>query len=75
MVTIWRLNVAPLRSLGALRCPSGSPGTSLRDIGGSLGLANASLLHHYPSKSRLYGAMLARIVMRALRAAPDDRAQ
>jgi AcrR family transcriptional regulator len=36
-------------------------GTSLRDIGGELGLANASLLYHYPSKSRLYGAVLARI--------------
>lgn len=36
-------------------------GTSLRDIGGPLGLANASLLHHFSGKSALYAEVLIRI--------------
>ncbi|MGB0747972.1 MAG: TetR/AcrR family transcriptional regulator [Magnetospiraceae bacterium] len=36
-------------------------GTSLRDIGSVVGIANASLLYHYPSKNRIYAAVLARV--------------
>jgi AcrR family transcriptional regulator len=36
-------------------------GASLRDIGGPLGLANASLLHHFAGKSALYAEVLTRI--------------
>ena len=39
----------------------GFEATSLRDIGGVLSIANSSLLHHFASKRKLYGAVLARI--------------
>ncbi len=36
-------------------------GTSLRDIGGPLGLSNASMLHHFSGKSDIYAEVLDRI--------------
>ena len=39
----------------------GFHGTSLRDIGAELAMANSSLLHHFPTKARLYAAVLERI--------------
>lgn len=39
----------------------GFHGASLRDIGGAVGIANASLLYHFPSKGKLYVAVLDRI--------------
>lgn len=36
-------------------------GTSLRDIGGPVGLANASMLHHFAGKSDIYAQVLTRI--------------
>ena len=39
----------------------GYHGASLRDIGGAVGIANASLLYHFPSKGKLYVAVLDRI--------------
>jgi len=39
----------------------GFHGASLRDIGGEVGIANASLLYHFPSKGKLYVAVLDRI--------------
>lgn len=40
---------------------SGFHGTSLRDIGAEMAMANSSLLHHFPTKARLYAAVLERI--------------
>lgn len=39
----------------------GMHGTSVRDVAGELGIPTASLLHHFPRKQRLYGAVLERI--------------
>jgi len=39
----------------------GVHGTSVRDVAGELGIPTASLLHHFPRKERLYGAVLERI--------------
>ena len=39
----------------------GVHGTSVRDVAGELGIPTASLLHHFPRKQRLYGAVLERI--------------
>ncbi|MBL4685268.1 MAG: TetR/AcrR family transcriptional regulator [Nannocystaceae bacterium] len=39
----------------------GFHGTSVRDIAGRLGIPTASLLHHFPRKASLYGAVLERI--------------
>lgn len=39
----------------------GFAGISLRDLGRRVGLSNAALLHHFPTKERLYGAVLATI--------------
>lgn len=39
----------------------GFAGTSVREIGAVLGLANASILYHFPSKEKLYAAVLSRI--------------
>ncbi len=36
-------------------------GASLRDIGREMGMPNASLLYHFPSKAKIYGAVLERI--------------
>ena len=36
-------------------------GTSVRDVAGALGIPTASLLHHFPRKETLYGAVLERI--------------
>lgn len=44
-----------------LMAERGYHGASLRDIGQEVGIANASLLYHFPSKSRLHGAIIARI--------------
>src|SRR6188768_2750579 len=40
---------------------SGFHGTSVRDVASALGIPTASLLHHFPRKERLYGAVLQRI--------------
>ena len=45
----------------AVFAAKGFYGASLRDIGGPLGLANASMLHHFSGKSDLYAEVLARI--------------
>lgn len=39
----------------------GVHGTSVRDVAGELAIPTASLLHHFPRKERLYGAVLERI--------------
>ncbi|MCH9681556.1 MAG: TetR/AcrR family transcriptional regulator [Deltaproteobacteria bacterium] len=39
----------------------GVHGTSVRDVAGELQIPTASLLHHFPRKERLYGAVLRRI--------------
>ena len=39
----------------------GFAGTSVRAIAASVGIANASLMYHFPSKRRLYAAVLTRI--------------
>ena len=39
----------------------GVHGTSVRDVAGELGIPTASLLHHFPRKPHLYGAVLRRI--------------
>ena len=39
----------------------GFSGASLADICGEVGIAKSSLLHHFPSKKRIYAAVLARI--------------
>lgn len=39
----------------------GVHGTSVRDVAGELSIPTASLLHHFPRKERLYGAVLQRI--------------
>ncbi|MEM9457684.1 MAG: TetR/AcrR family transcriptional regulator [Myxococcota bacterium] len=39
----------------------GVHGTSVRDVAGDLGIPTASLLHHFPRKEGLYGAVLERI--------------
>jgi AcrR family transcriptional regulator len=39
----------------------GVHGTSVRDVAGELSIPTASLLHHFPRKERLYGAVLHRI--------------
>lgn len=36
-------------------------GTSIRDVAGAVEMATASLLHHYPTKERLYAAVLGRV--------------
>ena len=42
----------------------GFAGTSLREIGAALGIANASIMYHFPSKNKLYAAVLGRIAER-----------
>ncbi len=49
----------------------GFHGASLRDIGGEVGVANASLLYHFPSKGKLYVAVLDRIT-ESLSAVADE---
>jgi AcrR family transcriptional regulator len=39
----------------------GFAGTSVRDLGAAVGIANSSLLYHFPSKKKLYAAVLERI--------------
>jgi len=39
----------------------GFAGTSVRELASAAGITNASLLHHYPRKEALYGAVLQRI--------------
>jgi TetR/AcrR family transcriptional regulator len=41
----------------------GVHGTSVRDVAGELSIPTASLLHHFPRKERLYGAVLHRIAI------------
>ena len=41
----------------------GFAATSLRDIGKELSMANASLLYHFPSKRRMYAAVLEQIAV------------
>ncbi len=45
----------------ALFAERGFEGTSLRDIGRAVEMSNPSLLHHFPTKRRLYAAVLERI--------------
>jgi AcrR family transcriptional regulator len=60
----------------------GFAGVSLRDIGKAASLSNAALLHYYPSKEKLYRAVLDRVAAAmaaavapalASRAAPEAR--
>ncbi|WP_027365044.1 TetR/AcrR family transcriptional regulator [Desulfotruncus alcoholivorax] len=39
----------------------GYSGTSVREIGATLGIANSSILYYFPSKEKLYAAVLKRI--------------
>lgn len=56
-------------------------GASLRKISERVGMKNPSLLHHFPSKKKLYAAVLARIadelaaMATNIRALRDDRAR
>ena len=45
----------------------GFAGASMRDIGQALGIANASIVYHFPSKRKLYAAVLGRIADSAAR--------
>jgi AcrR family transcriptional regulator len=45
----------------ALFAQRGFAGTSIRDIGKELNLANSSLLHHFPSKKKIYGEIFEQI--------------
>jgi len=45
----------------ALFAERGFEGTSVRDIGRAVEMSNPSLLHHFPTKRRLYAAVLERI--------------
>ena len=45
----------------ALFADGGFHGTSVRDVAGRLSIPTASLLHHFPRKEKLYGAVLERI--------------
>jgi len=45
----------------SLFADGGFHGTSVRDVAGTLGIPTASLLHHFPRKEKLYGAVLERI--------------
>ena len=49
-------------------------GASIREIGATLGIANSSILYHFPSKERLYAAILTRIAD-SIKAATDDLLQ
>ncbi len=40
---------------------NGFAGTSFRDLGAALGIANASITYHFPSKRKLYAAVLSRV--------------
>ncbi len=40
---------------------NGFAATSLREIGVALGIANASIIYHFPSKKKLYAAVLSRV--------------
>jgi AcrR family transcriptional regulator len=40
---------------------NGFAGTSFRDIGSALGIANASITYHFPSKKKIYAAVLSRV--------------
>ncbi|MFZ5632883.1 MAG: TetR/AcrR family transcriptional regulator [Bacillota bacterium] len=39
----------------------GFAGTSIREIGAALGIANSSIMYYFPSKKKLYAAVLMRI--------------
>ena len=39
----------------------GFAGTTVRDFGAALGIANSSVLYHFPSKRKIYAAVLKRI--------------
>lgn len=39
----------------------GFAGTSVREIGEALGIANASIMYHFPTKNKLYATVLGRI--------------
>jgi AcrR family transcriptional regulator len=49
----------------------GFHGASLRDVGREMKMANASLLYHFPSKRRMYAAVLERIAV-SLMAVADE---
>jgi len=42
---------------------NGFSGTSIRDVGRVLQIGNSSLLHHFPTKRRLYAAVLERVAV------------
>src|SRR5690348_17790026 len=47
-------------------------GTSLQDIAGRVDISKPSLLHHFPSKEKLYGAVLKEIAERILQELQRD---
>ncbi len=49
-------------------------GTSLRDVAARVGISKPSLLHHFPSKEKLYGAVLEDIAGRILQELERDMA-
>ncbi|MCW9035790.1 MAG: TetR/AcrR family transcriptional regulator [Alphaproteobacteria bacterium] len=50
-----------LQAAERLFAEKGFYGAGLREIGGEVGISNASLLYHFPSKGRLYVAVIDRI--------------
>lgn len=45
----------------SLFAEKGFYGTSIRDVADGLAIAKSSLLHHYPTKEKLYGAVLKKL--------------
>ncbi len=45
----------------SLFAEKGFYGTSIRDLADGIGIAKSSLLHHYPTKQKLYGAVLKKL--------------
>ena len=60
-----------LRVCEDLFARKGFAGASLREIGAALGIANASIMYHFPSKEKLYAAVLSRIAD-SVRAVTED---
>ncbi len=71
-----------LREAEKLFAAKGFYGASLSGVAGRVGISKPSLLHHYPSKEKLYAAVLARIAQSMLQGlhskpagAPDEHEQ
>jgi AcrR family transcriptional regulator len=54
---------------------NGFAGTSFRDLGAAVGIANASITYHFPSKRKLYAAVLSRVAESVQRVTADLAAE